>query len=209
METKKKTIELEEHTKGIKKINTFFQPISENVSMSSKIPLLSQSITPNSPPLIPIDTTIDLYVRLEEINQLYLVEKSTKENHDIFTYDYICLLSVHRFIQQLLDEKGKMVASTQIAQSMWNKGDYMARCIRKWESHFIQISELPVYFQEKHMKIKGLLDDEDFSEDRKAWLWQQIPETRSPYNLKMYIEEELFPKSTGNIKKDTISEKTC
>ena len=95
---KKKTIELEEHTKGIKKINTFFQPISENVSMSSKTLLLSQSITPNSPPLIPVDTTMDLHVRLEEINQLCLVEKSTKENRDIFTYDYIRLLSVRRFI---------------------------------------------------------------------------------------------------------------
>src|SRR6266498_4034874 len=206
---KKKTIELEEHTKGIKKINTFFQPISENVSMSSKTPLLSQSITPNSPPLIPVDTTMDLHVRLEEINQLCLVGKSTKENRDIFTYDYIRLLSVRRFIQQLLDGKGKMVASTQIAQSMWNKGDYMARCIRKWGGNFIQTGELPVHSQGKHMKIKSLLDDEDFSEDCKAWLRQQTPETRSPYNLKMYIEEELFPKSTGNIKKDTISEKTC
>jgi hypothetical protein len=30
---------------------------------------------------------------------------------------------------------------------------------------------------------------------------------RSPYNLKMYIEETLFSNLTGNIKKDTIAEK--
>ena len=59
------------------------------------------------------------------------------------------------------------------------------------------------------MKIESLLDDEDFIEGCQVWLRQQTPEMRSPYNLKMYIEETLFPNLTGNIKKDTIFEKTC
>jgi len=59
------------------------------------------------------------------------------------------------------------------------------------------------------MKIESLLDDEDFTEDCQVWLRQQTLEMRSPYNLKMYIEETLFPSLTRNIKKDTISEKTC
>src|SRR6266540_1988787 len=92
---------------------------------------------------------------------------------------------------------------------MWNKEDYMARCIRKWRSHYIRTDELLIHSQGKHMKIESLLDDEDFIEGCQVWLRQQTPETCSPYNLKIYIEETLFPKLTGSIKKDTISEKTC
>ncbi|CAG8819146.1 25869_t:CDS:1, partial [Racocetra persica] len=32
---------------------------------------------------------------------------------------------------------------------------------------------------------------------------------RTPSNLKAYIEDTLFPKLIGHIKKDTISERTC
>jgi hypothetical protein len=34
-------------------------------------------------------------------------------------------------------------------------------------------------------------------------------ESRFPRNLKIYIEETVFPKLTEHIKKDTICEKTC
>jgi len=102
-----------------------------------------------------------------------------------------------------------MTASSQIAQVMWNKGDYIAQCIRKWENYFIRTGELLVHSQGKHMKIKSLLDDKNFIEGCQMWLRQQILETRSPYNLKMYIEETLFSNLTENIKKDTIAEKTC
>ncbi len=48
----------------------------------------------------------------------------------------------------------------------------MAQYIRKWGGHFIHTGELSVHSQGKHMKIKSLLDDEDFTEDCKAWLQQ-------------------------------------
>ncbi|PKY31798.1 hypothetical protein RhiirB3_475331 [Rhizophagus irregularis] len=102
-----------------------------------------------------------------------------------------------------------MDASNQIAQTMWVKGDYIARCIRKWGAHFIQIEELLIYHQGKHTKLESLLNDEDFKEECLTWLRQQKPESRTPGNLKMYIEGTIFPKLTGHIKKDTISEKTC
>ncbi len=40
----------------------------------------------------------------------------------------------------------------------------MAQYIRKQENHFIRTGELSVYFQEKYIKIKNLLDDKDFIE---------------------------------------------
>ncbi|EXX66969.1 hypothetical protein RirG_118680 [Rhizophagus irregularis DAOM 197198w] len=92
---------------------------------------------------------------------------------------------------------------------MWDKGDYIARCIRKWKAHFIQTGELLIYHQGKHTKLESLLNNEDFKEECLTWLRQQKPESRTPRNLKMYIEGIIFPKLTGHIKKDTISEKTC
>ena len=169
---KQSNIKLEEHAKGIKKIDTFFQPVSESIGMSNKSSSSSSCPIIQNPPPLPIDTIIDLHVRLEEINKLCSIGKSTKDNRNTFTYDYIRLLSVRMYIQKLLDGQGKMAASNQIAQSMWNKGIYMAQCIRKWGGHFIHTGELPVHSQGKHMKIKSLLNDEDFTEDCKAWLWQ-------------------------------------
>src|SRR6266498_4132184 len=112
----KKKAELKEHTKGIKKIDTFFKSAFGGIRSSKPTP---------------IDTKTDLHICLEKLNQLCSIGKSKKENHNIFTYDYVRLLSVHYFIQQLIDRQEKMTASNQIAQVMWNKGDYMARCIRK------------------------------------------------------------------------------
>ena len=111
-----------------------------------------------------------MQIRLEEINQQCSISKSAKTNHNIFTYDYLRRLSIRRYIQLLLDGQGKMKASDQIAQTMWNKGDYMARYIRKWGAHFIQTGELLVYRQGKHIKLESLLNDEDFKVDCKAWL---------------------------------------
>ncbi|CAG8598418.1 4601_t:CDS:2 [Acaulospora morrowiae] len=61
----------------------------------------------------------------------------------------------------------------------------------------------------KHIKLQSLLDDEDFAEGCKAWIWQQKLKIYSSRNLKAYIEDTLFLKLTGYIKKDTISKKTC
>ncbi len=112
----KKKAELEEHAKGIKKIDTFFKLASEDIGSSK---------------LTPIDTKTDLHTCLEKLNQLCSIGKSKKENYNIFTYDYIRLLSVCQYTQKLLDREGKMMTSSQIAQVMWNKGDYMAQCIKK------------------------------------------------------------------------------
>ena len=145
-------------------------------------------------------------MRLEEVNQQCLIKKSSKIN--VLVYDYLRLLSISRFIQLLLDGKGKMDASIQIAKTVWNKGDYMARCIRMWGDYYIQSGELFSYHQGKHTKIAGLLHDKDFAEGCREWLQKQPPELRSPGALKMYIEEILLPKMMG-CTKDTISEKTC
>ncbi|PKK56499.1 hypothetical protein RhiirC2_799876 [Rhizophagus irregularis] len=79
----------------------------------------------------------------------------------------------------LLDGRGKMDASNQIAQTLWSKGDYIARCIRKWGDHFIKMGELLIHHQGKHTKLESLLNDEDFKEECQAWLRQQKLESRT------------------------------
>src|SRR5205823_10432525 len=134
-----------------------------------------------------------LYIRLEELNQQCSIGKSAKVKDKTFIYDYLHLLSIRQFLQLLLNGENKMNASRQIAQTIWHKGDYMAVCIRRWGSHFAQTGTLLVHHQGKHTKIESLL---------------QEPEECSPRNLKAYIEDTLFLKVMGYIKKDTISEKT-
>ncbi|CAG8684654.1 6645_t:CDS:2 [Cetraspora pellucida] len=69
-----------------------------------------------------------------------------------------------------------MDAADQIAYFIWNKGGYMAKCIRIWGNYFIKTGELLPYCQGKHTKLESLIDDEDFSENCIEWLRQQKPE---------------------------------
>ena len=85
-----------------------------------------------------------------------------------------------------------MNASNQIAQTVWNKGDYIARCIRKWGNHFIKMGEILVHRQGKHMKLESLLNDEDFKEECQAWLRQQKPESRTPKDGHPVLELLVF-----------------
>ncbi|CAB4396107.1 unnamed protein product [Rhizophagus irregularis] len=103
---------------GMRTLDTLFG----NTKLQSLQP---QFLPPSNPPLI----TRDLEIRLKEINQQCSITKSAKTNKNIFTYDYLRRLSIRRYIQLLLDGLGKMDASNQIAQTMWNKGDYIAKCI--------------------------------------------------------------------------------
>jgi hypothetical protein len=198
---------LESETKGMKTLDTFFKSsetlYSPRSSQSRSSPSQSPSRSSSSlfseiikSPLFSID---NLRTRLKEINQQCIISKSAKDNKKIFTYNYLRCLSICRFIQLLLDGEGKMNASNNIAQIVWNKGDYIARCIRKWKTYFLRTGELLVYHQGRHTKLESLVDDEDFKEECLIWLRQQAPESRFPRNLKIYIEETVFPKLTGHI----------
>ena len=136
----KKKEELARDAKGMRTLDTLFRstekstsmPLSQSLKLQSpsSSPFLSFKTTPNSS-LISEEITRNLQIRLDEINQQCTVTKNVKMNKNVFTYDYLRHLSIRRYIQLLLDSWGKMDASNQIAQTVWNKGDYIARCIQK------------------------------------------------------------------------------
>jgi len=86
----------------------------------------------------------------------------------------------------------------------------MAQCIRNWSKEFLLTGELKEHQRGAHSKVLSLTDDEDFTEKCLLWLRSQKVENRSPLSLKKFIEEELFPKMTGNsLVRSTIHEDTC
>ena len=114
--------------KSTEKLTSMPLPQSLKLQSPFSSPFLSFETTPNSS-LISEEITRNLQIRLDEINQQCTVTKNVKMNKNVFTYDYLRHLSIRRYIQLLLDGWGKMDASNQIAQTVWNKGDYIARCI--------------------------------------------------------------------------------
>jgi hypothetical protein len=133
---KKKKEELEYDAKGMRILDTLFlsAEASTNVNLQESLQLLQSKIPSSffqSPSLVTEEITRNLQVRLNEIDQQCSITKSAKTNKNVYTYDYLRYLSIRRYIQLLLNGQGKMDASNQIAQTMWNKGDYIARCIRK------------------------------------------------------------------------------
>ncbi len=137
---KKKKEKLACDAKGMRTLDTLFKSTEKSTSMPLPQSLNPQSPSPSPSPflstpnssLISEEITRNLQIRLNEINQQCTVTKNVKMNKDVFTYDYLRHLSIRRYIQLLLDGCGKMDASNQIAQAVWNKGNYTARCIRKW-----------------------------------------------------------------------------
>ncbi len=152
----------------MRKLDQFFKPKPTPSQLPS---VIIQTLPPS------VDAITNLNKRLKEVNQQCSITKSRKGNRQIFTYDYLRFLSIQKYIQLLLEEEGKMNASNQIAQTVWNKGDYMVRCIRKWRDYFIKTGELFVYRQGIYTKLESLLNDEDFKEACQARLWQQTLES--------------------------------
>ncbi len=102
-------------------IDTFFrnseQSSSSRSSSSSSLSLKS-SLLISQPSQLSLSPSNNLHIRLEKINQQYLLLKSAKENEKLYTYDYLCRLNIHKFIQLLLDGQEKMEASNNIAQTI-------------------------------------------------------------------------------------------
>ncbi|CAG8766969.1 21108_t:CDS:2, partial [Racocetra persica] len=81
----KKKINDEENTKGIKKLETFFQPSSLTTSqLICQESYISESLSLYLSPIIIPDSSLwsteNLRIRLEELNQRYSIGKSVKEN---------------------------------------------------------------------------------------------------------------------------------
>jgi hypothetical protein len=132
----KKKEELAHDAKGMRTLDTLFRrnETSTNLPLPQSLQLQFPTPSPSfseiqTLPLLTEEATRNLEIRLKEISQQCSLTKSVKTNKNVFTYDYLRRLSIHRYIQLLLNGQGKMDASNQIAQTMWNKGDYIARCI--------------------------------------------------------------------------------
>ncbi|RGB37495.1 hypothetical protein C1646_756829, partial [Rhizophagus diaphanus] len=124
---KKKKEELAFDAKEMRTLDTLFTSTEASTSMPSPQSLQSQ-FPPPSPfsfsetqnrSLITEELTKNLQICLKEINQQCSITKSAKTNKNVFTYDYLCHLSIRRYIQLLLDGRDKMDVSNQIAQTMW------------------------------------------------------------------------------------------
>src|SRR5271156_3799986 len=114
-ETRKK--KLNDDAKGMQTLDAFFRSTEvRNSETLRSSPFPSPEITQN-----PFSSD-NLHIRLEEISQQCSLTKSVKKNKELFTYDYLRCLSIQRFIQLLLNGQGKMDASNNIAQTVWNKG---------------------------------------------------------------------------------------
>ncbi len=108
-------------------LDTLFGSTEKSTSIPLSQSLKSQS--PSSSSFLSFETTLNssliskeitrnLQIRLDEINQQCIITKNVKMNKNVFTYDYLCYLSICRYIQLLLDGLGKMNASNQIAQTI-------------------------------------------------------------------------------------------
>ena len=189
---------------GSKKMTDFFSPkeniqVTEDGSESSKKRARIQDVGPK----------YDIEEALDALEKISSIGKSQAFS-SISAYDHSRHLTTKLYLLRLREGHPKVGSSLSIAKEVWSKGDYMARCIRHWGKEFLETGELRPHQQGAHSKVLSLAEDEDFKEKCLVWLRSQKAENRSPMSLKKFIEEELFPKMTGNgLLKTTIHEDTC
>jgi len=146
---------------------------------------------------------------LEALEEICDIGKSKKYS-DVSAYEHSRHVTIKLYLTRVQEGDAKVAVSLSIAKDIWRKGDYLARCIRNWGREFLETGELKQHHQGAHSKVTSLADDEGCKEKCLVWLRSQKPENRGPLALKKFIEQEVFPKMTGDsITKTTIHESTC
>ena len=199
---------LREASEGCKKVDEFFSPkvveTEPEESQSAEREPPKKKMRQEEAP-----KKYELAEAVEALEEICDIGKSKKFS-DVSAYEHSRHVTIKLYLTRLLEEGSKVAVSLSIAKDIWRKGDYFARCIRNWGREFLEIGELKPHQQGAHSKVSSLADDEDCKEKCLVWLRSQKPENRSPLALKKFIEEEVFPKMTGNsVTKTTIHESTC
>ncbi|KAK9365596.1 hypothetical protein V1509DRAFT_554157, partial [Lipomyces kononenkoae] len=114
------------------------------------------------------------------------------------------------YFQGLQVGQSKREISTTISNVSFLRGPYMAKVIRNWGKYFLNNRTLPPGASlGRGRKIKCLLADQEVAAECQAFFRSIPPPQRSVHRLKIYIENEIYPKHLGILDRLIISEKTC
>jgi hypothetical protein len=128
---------------------------------------------------------------LNKLKKLQQVLKSNKKNQT--AYDYLRHLAVYKYFTYLQqDNLGKMEASAQAAQDVYQKGSYTATLIRKWAKYWYENDTLPKSMQGCHQKTKSFIDDEDIINHSLSFIRKKAGKI-TPKEYRQYIVSVIFP----------------
>ncbi|PKY51387.1 hypothetical protein RhiirA4_424476 [Rhizophagus irregularis] len=105
------------------------------------------------------------------------------------------------------DTGNEKQASLHSAKVVYNKGSYKAKQIRIWAKSWLEHGILPKSLQERHQKIKSIIDDEDAIEQSLLFIREKGGKT-TPKEYQTFVKEKLFSHLGIEESKKSISIKT-
>jgi len=172
------------------KIDSFFRLSSSNVSSPQTLAATS--------PLFTIEEAI------VQLNSDCDIGKAISDNVSITPFELDRRKAVRIYLNALKQGRGKMESSLSVAKMLFNKGPYMATCIREWADEYLDVGDLLHHQQGAHSKVPSLFDNSEFSALCKDWLVGSKPELRSPLALKKFVEGTVLPQLA--VEKKSFSE---
>lgn len=143
----------------------------------------------------------------KKLEEICMVQRNSKKNnYTVENFEYLRHLGVLRYFQLLLDGGKKVESSESVARMIFDKGDYVATCLRNWGKSFLLNGEIPGYNQGKFSKTVSFLEDEDIKEMCLSYLRSAKGKIRVEEFI-LHLQNVIFPDVYGFGL--TISERTA
>ncbi|CAG8766094.1 2216_t:CDS:1, partial [Racocetra fulgida] len=132
--------------------------------------------------------------------QLNTLNNRLKDTKNMNAYEYLRLLAVHKYLNAIFSHEelqSRIELSLEISQQVFQRGPWMARCIREWSKSWITTRALPVYRQGQRKYTQTLINDEDVQSSCLCYI-RTIGERITAKKFQQYIQENILPHLTSS-----------
>ena len=137
----------------------------------------------------------DAIQALSEITNMTPNAKQAKSSATISKFDLIRYRAVMSYLklQQNFKCIGKMKASREVSIALFPKRSVngISRRIREWAQQYLENQSLPEHRQERHVKTKSLIEDEDVQAACRSWLRLQRSDSITALSFSKWVCENI------------------
>ena len=121
---------------------------------------------------------------------------SEKQNHDTSKWDFARKIAIRNYLCAIQGNRPKIEASENIASILFPNRNvsHSGRLIRTWAQLFLDNGQLPMQNQEKFVKMKSLIHDEDVQRILRAFIRMENDISLTSTKMSAWINENLHMK---------------
>jgi hypothetical protein len=124
------------------------------------------------------------------VTQQRRLQKSTNE------WQFMCLLAIRQYFQQLQKESGKIRISEEISKFLFPDRNHVhqGRLIRQWADHYLHSGLVPESRQGRFVKIRSLVGDNDVQRILRTYIRGESANMLTSCSLASWVKDNLHLK---------------